>query len=92
MAEERYKLYSTAELDNNLIYNIVSSSDKNARGVMIDDGRCNVYVHDNIVLNTDTYNIDSRNVDGASYVGGVDTYSCARNRIENNIINNGYKL
>ena len=71
-------------IENNLLYG-ASAYGGNARGVFIDDGRGDVECINNIILNTQLYSIDSRNVSlhGASSV---------RNKYMGNIVTSKYRL
>ena len=71
-------------LENNLCYGAYAYGG-DARGIFIDDGRGDVTCKNNVILNTQMYSIDSRNVkmhDAAS----------ARNKYEGNIVSVAYRL
>lgn len=71
-------------IENNLLYG-ASAYGGNARGVFIDDGRGDVECINNIILNTQIYSIDSRNV---SFHGA----SSVRNKYMGNIVTSKYRL
>ena len=48
-------------LENNLIYGAYAYG-RDARGIFIDDGRGDVTCNNNVILNTQSFSIDSRNV------------------------------
>lgn len=77
-----------ARINYNKIFNIGGRSD--TRGIFIDDGRGDVECIGNIIYNTQSYSIDSRDV--PNYNGDTFTLSCIRNKIENNILFSPYKL
>ncbi len=71
-------------LENNLLYGAYAYGG-DARGIFIDDGRGDVTCKNNVILNTQMYSIDSRNVkthDAAS----------VRNKYEGNIVSVAYRL
>ena len=71
-------------LENNLLYGAYAYGG-DARGIFIDDGRGDVTCKNNVILNTQYYSIDSRNVkmhDAAS----------VRNKYEGNIVSSAYRL
>lgn len=71
-------------LENNLCYGAYAYGG-DARGIFIDDGRGDVTCKNNVILKTQYYSIDSRNVklhDAAS----------VRNKYEGNIVSSAYRL
>lgn len=71
-------------LEGNLLYGSRTYINE-ARGIYIDDGRGDVVCKNNIILNTQSFSIDSRNVK-------LTDASSARNRYEGNIVTSRYKL
>ena len=71
-------------LERNLLYGAYSYGNQ-ARGIYIDDGRGDVICNDNIVLNTQSYSLDSRNV-------SMHEASSIRNRFKGNIVSSPYQL
>ena len=69
-------------LENNLLYGAYTYGNF-ARGIYIDDGRGDVECRNNIILNTESYSMDSRNVSASSSV---------RNRYVGNIVSSIYQL
>ena len=71
-------------LENNLLYGAYAYGG-DARGIFIDDGRGNVTCKNNVILNTQLFSIDARNVklhDAAS----------ARIKYEGNVVSSAYRL
>ena len=71
-------------LERNLLYGAYSYGNQ-ARGIYIDDGRGDVECRDNVILNTQSYSIDSRNVT-------LTDASSARNQYIGNIVTSRYQL
>lgn len=71
-------------LENNLLYGAYAYGG-DARGIFIDDGRGDVECMNNVILNTQLYSLDSRNVSRTSV-------SSVRNRYEGNILSSNYRL
>lgn len=71
-------------LENNLLYGAFAYGG-DASGIYIDDGRGDVECKSNIILNTQAFSIDSRNV-------GLTSASSVRNRFDGNIVTSRYKL
>ena len=74
----------TIQLKNNLIYGAYAYGG-DARGIFIDNGRGDVECCDNIILNTQIYSLDSRNVSNKKA-------SSVRNRYEGNVVTSNYRL
>ncbi len=70
---------------NNLIYG-AHAYRGDARGIMIDDGRGDVNCRNNVIFDTDRYNIESR--DAKSFISS----SSVRNILESNILDTNYML
>lgn len=71
-------------IENNILYG-ANSYCEDARGIFIDDGRGDVTCKNNIILNSQSYSIDSRVISTADA-------SSVRNRFEGNIISSEYRL
>lgn len=71
-------------LEYNLLYGAYAYGG-DARGIFIDDGRGDVTCKNNIILNSQLYSIDSRNVK-------MTEASSVRNRYEENIMSSRYRL
>lgn len=71
-------------LENNLLYGAYAYGG-DARGIFIDDGRGDVQCKNNIILNTQLYSMDSRNVK-------LTDASSIRNRFDGNVIASKYRL
>lgn len=71
-------------LEGNLLYGSRTYVNE-ARGIYIDDGRGDVVCRNNIILSTQSFSMDSRNVK-------LTDASSARNRYEGNIVTSRYKL
>lgn len=72
-------------IENNLLYGSHAYAN-DARGIMIDDGRGNVHCTGNLILDTQMYSIDSREV--KNFIGT----SSIRNSFSNNFVDNRYRL
>lgn len=75
----------TILIEGNLIYG-AHSFNNDGRGIMIDDGRGDVTCRNNLILDTDIFSIDSRDV--TSFVSS----SSVRNVIEGNYLGSNYRL
>lgn len=71
-------------LKKNLLYGAYAYGG-DARGIFIDDGRGDVRCDENIILNTQSYSMDSRNVK-------LTEASSNRNRYERNVVASRYRL
>lgn len=71
-------------IERNLIYGAYSYGNQ-ARGIYIDDGRGDVECRNNVILNTQSYSMDSRNVK-------LTDASSARNQFIGNIVTSRYQL
>lgn len=71
-------------LEGNLLYGAYSYV-HDARGIFIDDGRGDVECYDNIILNSQRYSIDSRNI-------SMHDASSVRNIYSGNIVTTKYRL
>ena len=71
-------------IEENLLYGAYAYGG-DARGVFVDHGRGDVVCRDNIILNTQSYSIDSRSLK-------KNEASSARNRYERNIVTSAYRL
>lgn len=71
-------------LENNLLYGAYAYGG-DARGIFIDDGRGDVTCKNNVILNVQLYSIDSRN-------SSINDVASIRNKYENNIVTNKYRL
>lgn len=59
---------------------------KNARGIMIDNGRGDVICRGNLILNTQSYTLDCRDAKGMTVVSSI------RNVFENNVLDGRYRM
>lgn len=71
-------------LENNLIYGAYAYG-RDARGIFIDDGRGDVTCNNNVILNTQSFSIDSRNVKRHDA-------SSVRVRYKGNLVTSVYRL
>lgn len=71
-------------LEKNFLYGAFAYGG-DARGIFIDDGRGDVKCINNVVLNTQIYSIDSRDV-------SLQDAASVRNRYEGNIVTSNYRL
>lgn len=71
-------------IERNLIYGAYSYGN-HARGIYIDDGRGDVECRNNVILNTQSFSMDSRNVK-------LTDASSARNQFVGNIVSSRYQL
>lgn len=71
-------------IERNLIYGAYSYGNQ-ARGIYIDDGRGDVECRNNVILNTQSFSIDSRNAK-------LTDASSARNKFIGNIVTSRYQL
>ena len=71
-------------LENNLIYGAYAYGG-DARGIFIDDGRGDVTCNNNVILNTQSFSLDSRNVT-------LHDASSARVRYDGNLVTSIYRL
>ena len=71
-------------LENNLLYGAYAYGG-DARGIFIDDGRGDVICKNNLILNSQLYSIDARN-------SRINNVASIRNRYEDNIVTNNYRL
>lgn len=71
-------------IERNLLYGAYSYGNQ-ARGIYIDDGRGDVECRDNVILNTQSYSMDSRNVK-------MTDASSVRNQFIGNIVTSRYQL
>lgn len=71
-------------LEGNLFYGAYAYAN-DARGIFIDDGRGDVECYDNIILNSQRYSIDSRNI-------STHDASSVRNVYSGNIVTTKYRL
>ena len=71
-------------IERNLIYGAYSYGNQ-ARGIYIDDGRGDVECRNNVILNTQSYSMDSRNVK-------LTDASSVRNQFIGNIVTSRYQL